>query len=91
MARLRRFRLRARVRVTITGVVPMLVAFYVDEHNRVLPHSAFRGQTPDEMYFGTGDAVPADLMSRAAAACRTRGEANRSASCERCPSVDAAA
>ena len=48
-------------------------------------------QTPDEMYFGTGDAVPADLMSRAAAACRTRGEANRSASCERCPSVDAAA
>ena len=26
------------------------------EHNRVLPHSAFRGQTPDEIYFGTGDA-----------------------------------
>jgi len=34
--------------------VGRLVAFYVDEHNRVLPHSAFRGQTPDEMYFGTG-------------------------------------
>src|SRR5262245_27843399 len=31
--------------------VRRLVAFYVDEHNRVLPHSAFRGQTPDEMYF----------------------------------------
>jgi transposase InsO family protein len=71
--------------------VRRLVAFYVDEHNRVLPHSAFRGQTPDEMYFCTGDAVPADLMSRAAAARRTRMEANRSASCERCPSVDAAA
>ncbi len=26
--------------------VRRLVAFYVDEHNRVLPHSAFRGQTP---------------------------------------------
>ena len=38
--------------------VRRLVAFYVDDHNRVLPHSAFRGQTPDEMYFGTGDAVP---------------------------------
>ncbi len=25
--------------------VRRLVAFYVDEHNRVLPHSAFRGQT----------------------------------------------
>ena len=29
--------------------VRRLVTFYVDEHNRVLPHSAFRGQTPDEM------------------------------------------
>ncbi len=36
--------------------VRRLVEFYVQEHNRVLPHSAFRGQTPDEMYFGTGDA-----------------------------------
>ena len=71
--------------------VRRLVAFYVDEHNRVLPHSAFRGQTPDEMYFGTGDSVPADLTSRAAAARRRRGEANRSASCETCPSLDAAA
>jgi hypothetical protein len=34
--------------------VRRFVTFYVDEHNRVLPHSAFRGQTPDEMYFGTG-------------------------------------
>jgi hypothetical protein len=48
-----------------------------DEHNRVLPHSAFRGQTPDEMDFGTGDAVPADLTSRAATVRRTRIEANR--------------
>jgi hypothetical protein len=71
--------------------VRRLIAFYVDEHNRVLPHSAFRGQTPDEMYFGTGDAVPADLRSRAAAARRTRAAANRSASCATCPSVDAAA
>ena len=51
--------------------VRRLVAFYVDEHNRVLPPSAFRGQTPDEMYLGTGDAVPADLTSRAAAARRS--------------------
>ena len=48
--------------------VRRLVEFYVHEHNHVPPHSAFRGQTPDEMYFGTGDAVPADLTSRAAAA-----------------------
>ena len=71
--------------------VRRLVEFYVHEHNRVLPHSAFRGQTPDEMYFGTGDAVPADLTSRAAAARQRRVDANRSASCETCPSLDAAA
>jgi putative transposase len=65
--------------------------FYVDEHNRVLPHSAFRGQTPDEMYFGTGDTVPADLTSGVAAARRARAEANRSAACETCPSLDTVA
>jgi putative transposase len=73
------------------ATIRRLVAFYVDEHNHVLPHSAFRGQTPDEMYFGTGDTVPADLRSRAAAARRARVEANRSASCAACPAVNAAA
>jgi putative transposase len=72
-------------------IVRRLVTFYVDAHNRVLPHSAFRGQTPDEMYFHTGDAVPADLTSGAAAARRARVEANRSAACHTCPSVVAAA
>jgi putative transposase len=73
------------------ATVRRLVAFYIDEHNHVLPHSAFRGQTPDEMYFGTGDGVPADLRSRAAVARQARVQANRSASCEACPSLNAAA
>ena len=55
--------------------VRRLVAFYVDEHDHVLPHSAFRGQTPDEMYFGMGNAMPAELTSRAAAARQARLEA----------------
>ena len=41
--------------------VRKLVAFYVDQHNTHLPHSAFKGQTPDEMYFGTGDDIPKQL------------------------------
>ena len=69
------------------ATVRRLVAFYVDEHNRVLPHSAFRGQTPDEMYFGTGDAIPAELASRADAARRARLQANRSVTCETCPAL----
>jgi transposase InsO family protein len=73
------------------ATIRRLVAFYVHEHNHVLPHSAFRGQTPDEMYFGTAEAVPAELRSRAATARRARVQANRSALCDACPSVNAAA
>jgi putative transposase len=70
------------------ATVRRLVAFYVEEHNRVLPHALSR---TDEMYFGSGDAVPAGLTARAAAARRARAEANRSAACGTCPSIDAAA
>ena len=72
------------------ATVRRLVAFYVEEHNEVLPHSAFRGQTPDEMCFGTGDAVPVELATRAGDARRARGEVNRSASCATCPHEAAA-
>jgi hypothetical protein len=71
--------------------VRRLVAFSVQEHNTVLPHSAFRGQTPNEMDFGNSDAVPADLAARAAAARFARIEANRSTACGSCPSIYAAA
>ena len=72
------------------ATVRRLVGFYVDEHNRVLPHAAFRGQTPDEMYFGAGDAIPAELAARADAARRARLQANRSMTCERCSALVAA-
>ena len=72
------------------ATIRRLVTFYVHEHNQVLPHSAFRGQTPDEMYFGTGEAVPEDLTSRATAARRACQKANRSASCTTCRSLTAA-
>ncbi len=35
-----------------------LTRWYVEQHNSVMPHFALDGQTPDEMYFGTGVAVP---------------------------------
>ncbi|MCP4679908.1 MAG: transposase, partial [Deltaproteobacteria bacterium] len=49
-----------------------LVEFYVNQYNSVLPHSAFRGQTPDEMYFGTGDDVPNQLAAARAKARQAR-------------------
>jgi len=69
--------------------VEKLVRFYVTEHNQRLPHSAFRGQTPDEMYFGQGDGIPDDLESARKAARAQRLAANRSLSCAVCePSTD---
>ena len=64
--------------------VSELVAFYVDEHNSKLPHSAFRGQTPDEMYFGTGDGVPKVLEEKRRLARQARLEENRARRCEAC-------
>jgi len=71
------------------AIIRRLLTFYVHEHNHVLPHSAVRGQTPDEMYFGTGEAVPADLRGRAAVARRARRRPTdrRPATC---PSLNAA-
>ena len=61
-----------------------LVAFYVKEHNTCLPDSAFRGQTPDEMYVGTGKSVPKQLETARQAARQARMEANRKSSCRTC-------
>ncbi len=54
-----------------------LIAFYVEQHNTVVPHSAFAGQTPDEIYFGRGDQVPADLAAARARAREARMKFNR--------------
>jgi putative transposase len=35
-----------------------VIAFHVEQHNTLVPHAAFAGQTPDEMYFGRGDHLP---------------------------------
>jgi transposase InsO family protein len=60
------------------------VAFYVEQHNGSIPHSAFRGQTPDEMYFDRGDGVPDRLAEARAVACERRMEENRARRCAGC-------
>ena len=61
-----------------------LVEFYVTAHNQVVPHSAFEGQTPDEMYFGTGGSVIAELAAARKAAREERMKENRAAACNVC-------
>jgi len=66
------------------GRLEKLVAFYVNEHNTRLPHSAFHGQTPDEMYYGTGNRIPKELESAKIAARNARMEVNRAMTCPTC-------
>ncbi len=64
--------------------VRRLVAFYVEAHNTEIPHSAFSGQTPDEMYDGEGHGIPEQLETAKRRARAARLEANRVASCGVC-------
>ncbi len=62
-----------------------LIEFYVSEHNQRLPHAAFNGETPDEMYFGTGEQVTEELAKAREEARTARMEANRGVEpCARC-------
>jgi putative transposase len=56
----------------------------VARHHPRSTHSAFQGQTPDEMYFGTGEGVPDVLKARREAARQARMRANRSSRCATC-------
>ncbi len=49
-----------------------------------MPHAAFNGQTPDEMYFGNGDAVVIDLAAARVRVRQERMKANRMATCGVC-------
>jgi transposase InsO family protein len=61
-----------------------LIEFYVAAHNEVMPHSAFQGQTPDEVFFGIGDDITARLAQARESAREKRMKENRAARCGAC-------
>jgi hypothetical protein len=61
-----------------------LIEFYVKAHNEVMPHSAFEGQTPNEMFFGTGYEVGEELANARKIARAKRMKENRAARCGAC-------
>ena len=65
-------------------VVHKLVSFYYSQHNTVIPHSAFKGQTPYEVFHGLGDHIPAELARFRAEEGLKRMEHNRSLACTDC-------
>jgi len=64
--------------------VRRLVAFYVASHNTDIPHSAFRGQTPDEAYYGRGQEITDRLEAARTQAREARVKVNRDVSCHQC-------
>ncbi|MDP6636390.1 MAG: integrase core domain-containing protein [Phycisphaerae bacterium] len=66
------------------AAVQRLTEFYVEEYNSSLPHSAFKGQTPDEMYFGTGEEITEQIAAGKQRAREERLEENRNTPCEEC-------
>jgi putative transposase len=61
-----------------------LTEFYVKAHNEVMPHAAFEGQTPDEMYFGAGNEVTKNLAVARKTAREKRMKENRAVRCGVC-------
>ena len=61
-----------------------LIEFYVTAHNEVMPHSAFEGQTPDEIFLGTGDKVTRKLSAARKTAREERMKENRAAERDVC-------
>lgn len=62
-----------------------LVAFYVQQHNEVVPHSALGAMTPNEAYFGSPRDISEDLAIARHEARHRRRAANRDLACEDCP------
>jgi putative transposase len=61
-----------------------LIGFYVTAHNEVMPHSAFHGQTPNEMFFAAGDELTQKLFAARKTAREERVKENRAAGCGVC-------
>ena len=64
------------------AAVRRLVGFYVKEFNEAIPHSALKGRTPDEVYFGKNEDIPIKLAAARQAARARRPAENRAVTCE---------
>ena len=67
------------------------MAFYVEQHNSVMPCRAFSGRTPDEAYFGTAAEIEDELAERRRQARAERVATNRAIMCATCESRGAPA
>jgi hypothetical protein len=72
------------------AAVERLVAFYVEQHNTVMPHRAFDGRTPDEIYFGVATETASELREWRRVARQERIATNRLITCATCQPCETA-
>ena len=61
-----------------------LVAFYVQQHNEAIPHSALGDKTPNEAYFGSAHDISEELAVARYEARHRRMQINRDLACDDC-------
>ena len=66
------------------ATVKRMIAKFIDEYNTLMPHSAFRGQTPAEIFFGSAPDIEKHLAEERMKAREKRVEFNRALSCDTC-------
>ncbi len=71
-------------RLDTVATIEKLVAFYVEQHNTVLPQWVLKRRTPDEVFRGEAVDLPERLIEAHRVAIRDRIEANRRLSCDSC-------
>jgi hypothetical protein len=67
------------------ATVERLVAFYVEQHNTVMPQVALQGRTPDEVVKGEANDLSERLRKAHRDAIRDRIATNRALACGDCP------
>jgi hypothetical protein len=64
--------------------VKRLIEKFIEDYNTVMPHSAFKCQTPDEMFFGNASSIEEQISKGRLEAREKRIEFNRALSCDEC-------
>jgi putative transposase len=66
------------------ATVKRLIEKFINRYITIMPHSAFRGQTPDEIFFGNAPDIEKRLVEERTKAREKRIEFNRALSCDAC-------
>jgi hypothetical protein len=71
--------------IVASGAPDLFPELKIQQHNEIMPHSAFNGLTPGEVHFGKTDDVVESRAADRVSAGGERIEVHRATSCPTCP------